>query len=99
MLGSPYEVIINMTDDLTVTDPDTNLVVGLSGLSGGKTLTLPKISSLRVTEIVIVNKSTSGGTIAVSPNAADSTIIGRVTCLVATGLTMKNDGLSQWYGI
>lgn len=99
MLGSPYEVIINMTDDLTLTDPDTNLVVGLSGLGGGKTLTLPKISTLRVSEIVVVNKSSSGGTITVAKNSADSTIVGRVTVLVATGLTMRHDGISQWYGI
>ena len=42
-LGSAFEVIILMTDNLTLSNGYTNLVVGSSGLSGGKTLTLPSV--------------------------------------------------------
>jgi hypothetical protein len=100
--GTAFEIIINMTDDLTLTNAATNLVVGLSGLSGGKTLTLPAISQMVASQnlqIKVVNKSSSGGTITIAPNAADSTIIGQVTCLVATGVTFFHNGLNQWYGI
>ena len=99
MLGSPYDIILPMTGDLTITDPDTTLVVGTSGLSGGKTLTLPAISQMGGTPITVVNKSSSGGTITVAANAADDTIVGKVTVEVARGVTFENDGLSQWYGI
>ena len=103
-LGSSFEVILNMTDDLTLaaSQANTNLVVGLSGLSGGKTLVLPAISQMVACQnpfIRVVNKSSSGGTITISKNSADSTIIGQVTCLVATGVTFFHNGLNQWYGI
>ncbi len=96
-----YEVILPMTNTLTVTDGATNAVIGTSGLSGGKVLTLPPISTMLASqnfEIEVFNVSSSGGTITVSPNAADSTIIGRVTVLVATGAVFRHDGRHQWYG-
>jgi len=96
-----YEIILPMTDTLTVLDAATNVVVGTSGLSGGKVLTLPAISTMLASqnfEIEVYNASGSGGTISISPNAADSTIIGRVTVLVATGAVFRHDGRHQWYG-
>lgn len=96
-----YEIILPMTDTLTVTDASTNVVVGTTGLGGGKTLTLPSIAAMLASQnfqIEIFNASGSGGTITVAPNAADSTIIGRVTVLVATGAIFRMDGRHQWYG-
>jgi ABC-type transporter Mla maintaining outer membrane lipid asymmetry ATPase subunit MlaF len=96
-----YEIILPMTDDLTVSDGATTAVIGTSGLSGGKTLTLPSIATMMTSQnfqILIYNKSGAGGTITVAPNAADSTIIGRVTVLVATGAVFQHDGRHQWYG-
>jgi len=100
-LSSPYEIILPMTDNLTVSDAATNLVVGTSGLSGGKTLTLPAISAMVASQnpyIKVVNASGAGGTITVTKNAADSTIIGQVTVAVATGCTFSHDGRHQWFG-
>ena len=99
-LGGNYEIILPMTGDLTVADAGTNLVVGTSGLGGGKTLTLPAISQMVASQnlqIEIVNSSGSGGTITIAKNSADSTIIGQVTVLVATGVVAKHDGKKQWY--
>lgn len=96
-----YEVLLLMTDTLTISDAATTAVIGDSGLSGGKVLTLPAISAMLANQnfqILVFNKSSSGGTITVSPNAADSTIIGRVTVLVATGAIFQHDGRHQWYG-
>lgn len=96
-----YEIILPMTDTLTVSDAATNAVVGTSGLSGGKVLTLPSIAAMMASQnfqLEVFNASGAGGTITVSPNAADNTIIGRVTVLVATGAVFKHDGRHQWYG-
>lgn len=101
LLGTPFEVIVNMTDSMTIADGNTNLIVGLSGLSGGKTLTLPSIQEMVASqnlELIVCNKSSSGGTITVAANSADA-IIGRVTAPVATGLTLKHDGLHTWFGM
>jgi ABC-type dipeptide/oligopeptide/nickel transport system ATPase component len=97
-----YEIILPMTDNLTISDAATNAVVGTSGLSGGKTLTLPSIASMLASQnfqIKVINASGSGGTITVAPNAADSTIIGRVAVTTATGSVYSHDGRHQWYGI
>jgi ABC-type transporter Mla maintaining outer membrane lipid asymmetry ATPase subunit MlaF len=99
--NSGYETILLMTDNLTVTDGATNAVIGTSGLSGGKTLTLPSIAVMMQSqnfEIEVFNASGSGGTITIAPNSADSTIIGRVTTAVATGIVFRHDGRHQWYG-
>lgn len=96
-----YELIVPMTDTLTLTDPAVNAVIGTTGLGGGKTVTLPSIAQMLASQnfqIEIFNSSGSGGTITVSPNAADNTIIGRVTVLVATGAVFRHDGRKQWYG-
>jgi ABC-type Na+ transport system ATPase subunit NatA len=102
ILGWPFETIINMTDDLTLSaaQANVNLVIGLSGLSGGKTLTLPAISQMVASQnpcIRVCNKSSSGGTITVACNSAN-TIIGDVTVPVTTGGTYYHDGISQWFG-
>ena len=94
-LGGSYEIILPMTDTLTVADGSTNLVVGTSGLAGGKTLTLPSIANMVANQnlqMEVVNASGSGGTITIAKNSADSTIIGQITVLVATGVIAKHDG-------
>ena len=99
VFGTSFEVILPMTDTLTVTNAATNLVQGTT--QGAKTLTLPSIANMVASQnlqIMVVNPSGGGGTITVAPNAADSTIIGRVTVLVATGAIFRHDGLHQWYG-
>ncbi len=95
-----YEIILPMTNDLTIADAATNLVVGTSGLSGGKTLTLPSIQQMLSSqnmELRVINLTASGGTITVAANAADN-IVGRVTCAVSTGLVLKHDGRNRWFG-
>src|SRR5438128_1418172 len=94
-LGASFEIVIPMTDNLTITDGATNLVYGSSGLSGGKTLTLCAISSMvgsQNPEMIVMNKSSSGGTITIAANSADS-IIGATTVAVATGRIAQHDGI------
>jgi len=100
-LGWGFEIIVAMTGDLTITDGATNLVVGTSGLSGGKTLTLPSIQGAMVPSqnpfIVVANKSASGGTITIAANSVDA-IVGTATVAAgATGITYRSDGLHTWY--
>jgi len=102
ILGWPFETIINMTDDMTIaaSQSNVNLVIGLSGLGGGKTLTLPAISQMVGSQnpcIRVCNKSDSGGTITVACNAADA-IIGDVSVTVAGGGTFFHDGIGTWFG-
>lgn len=101
-LGGTYENILPMTNTLTVTDATVNIVVGTSGLSGGKALTLPSIAQMVACQnlaLHVVNASGSGGTITVGPNAADNTIIGQVAVAVATGVVYRHDGRHTWFGI
>lgn len=98
VFGTSFEVIIPMTDNLTLTDGNVNLVRGLSGLGGGKTLTLPTIAEMVASqnfEFYLVNRAASGGTITIAAAASDS-IEGATTCLVATGRTLRHDGLHTW---
>lgn len=100
-LGFGFEIIIPMTGTLAITDGATNLVVGTSGLSGGKTLTLPSIQGAMVPSqnpfIVVANKSDSGGTITIAAASGDS-IVGTATLSAGgTGLTFRHDGLHQWF--
>lgn len=100
-LGFGFEIIIPMTDTLTLTDGAVNLVLGTSGLGGGKTLTLPSIQGALVPSqnpfIVVANKSTSGGTITVAAASGD-TIIGTATIAAgAIATTFRHDGLHQWF--
>ncbi len=65
-LGWPFEIIVAMTDNLAVTDGAINVIVGTSGLSGGKTLNLPTVQQMVASQnpaIIVVNKAASGGTI------------------------------------
>lgn len=97
--GSSFEIILPMTDTLTVSNAATNLVKGTT--QGAKTLTLPAISAMVASqnrEVKVVNPSGGGGTITVAANAADS-IIGRTTVAVANGATFYHDGLHTWFGI
>ena len=97
--GTSFEVILPMTDNLTVSNAGTNLVHGLSGLGGGKTLTLPAISQMVANQnffIQVTNASGSGGTITVAANAADA-IVGQTAVLVATGVRYFHDGLHTWF--
>ncbi len=99
-LGWPFEIIIAMSDTLTLTDGATNLVLVVSG-GGTKTLTLPSIQQMVASQnptLFVVNQSDSGGTVTVAANAADA-IKGRVTSAVSTGLTLRHDGLHTWFGM
>lgn len=100
VMGSSFEVIVPMTNTLVLTDGNVNLVRGVSGLGGGKNLTLPTVQEMvnsQNRELLVCNQSDSGGTITVVAASGDS-IIGRVTCAVATGLTLRHDGLKTWFG-
>lgn len=102
VFGTSFETIVPMTDTLTLTaaQANVNLVVGTSGLSGGKTLTLPAISQMVASQnffIQVSNKATSGGTITVAANSADA-IVGVATVAAgAAGLRFFHDGLHTWY--
>lgn len=103
VFGTAFEAILPMTDTLTMTNTqgNYNLVVGTSGLSGGKTLTLPSILSGMVPsqnlKIVVANKSDSGGTITIAAASGDS-IVGTATVAAgATGITYIHNGLHTWY--
>jgi tripartite-type tricarboxylate transporter receptor subunit TctC len=95
--GTAFEIILPMTDTLTVSNAGTNLVHGVS--QGAKTLTLPSIQAMIASQnfsIQVTNASGSGGTITVAANAADA-IVGQTAVLVATGVTYKHNGLHTWF--
>lgn len=99
VMGTSFEVIIPMTNTLTITDGNFNLVHGISGLSGGKTLTLCSIAEMVASqnlEAFVVNASGSGGTITIAANAADS-IVGATSVAVGTGRTLRHDGIHTWF--
>lgn len=99
--GSSFEQIVNMTDTLVLTEGAINLVRGLSGLSGGKNCTLPSIAEMVASQnnvLYIVNASDSGGTITAVAATGDA-IVGRITAPVATGLTLRHNGLHTWFGM
>ena len=89
-----------MTGDLAVTDGATNLVVGTSGLSGGKTLTLPPVANMVASQnpyIMVANKAASGGTITIAA-ASGNSIVGTATLAAGgTGLVFRHDGISTYY--
>lgn len=103
VFGTAFEAILPMTDTLAMTNSQANynLVVGTSGLSGGKTLTLPSIQGGMVPSqnlrIVVANKSNSGGTITIAAASGDS-IVGTATLAAGgTGIVYAHDGLHTWY--
>lgn len=97
--GWPFEIEVAMIDTLTITDGATNAVIGTSGLSGGKTLTLPAITAMVASQnpyIIVANKAASGGTITIAANSADA-IVGTATLAAgATGLVLRHNGLHTW---
>jgi hypothetical protein len=103
VFGTAFEAILPMTDTLTMTNAQANynLVVGTSGLSGGKTLTLPSILGGMVPSqnlrIVVANKAASGGTITIVAASGDA-IVGTATLAAGgTGIVYAHDGLHTWY--
>ena len=97
--GTAFEAIITITGARTIlaTEAYVNLIVALSGMPD--TLTLPAISAMTNSQnlkIQVVNKSSSGGTLTVAANSADS-IVGRTTLAVATGTQFFHDGRNTWY--
>ncbi len=102
VFGTSFEAILPMTGDLTMTasQANYNLVVGTSGLSGGKTLTLCAISAMVASQnlrIIVANKAASGGTITIAANSADA-IVGTATLAAGgTGIVYAHDGLHTWY--
>lgn len=103
VFGTSFEAILPMTDTLVMTNTQANynLVVGTSGLGGGKQLTLPSILNGMVPsqnlQIVVANKSDSGGTITVAAASGDS-IVGTATIAAgAIATTFRHNGLHTWY--
>ena len=99
VFGTAFEAIITFTGARTITAAEAyvNLVVALSGMPD--TLTLPAISAMIASQnlqIQIVNKSTSGGPLALAANSADA-IVGRISVPVATGTVLRHDGKNSWY--
>lgn len=102
VFGTAFQQILAMTNTLTMSadQADTNLVYGLSGLSGGKTLTLPKISQMVASQnffIQVSNKSDSGGTITVAAFSGDSIIGATSVAAGAVGVRYFHDGISKWF--
>lgn len=101
-LGWPFEIIVAMTDALAVTDGATNLVVGTSGLSGGKTLKLPSVQAMALSQnpfIIVANKAASGGTITITiGDSSGDNIVGTATLAAGgTALTFRHDGIHTYY--
>lgn len=99
VMGSSFEVILPMTNTLTITDGNFNLIHGISGLGGGKTVTLPSIAQMVAAQnrgAYLVNASGSGGTITIAAASGDS-IVGATTAIVATGRTLLHDGIHTWF--
>lgn len=99
VMGTSFEVIVPMTNTLTLTDGNFNLIHGISGLGGGKTVTLPTIAEMVASQNLVaflVNASGSGGTITIAAATGDS-IVGATTALVATGRTLRHDGIHTWF--
>lgn len=102
VFGTAFQQILPMTDTLTMTgnQADVNLVYGLSGLSGGKTLTLPKINQMVASQnffIQVSNKSDSGGTITVAAAAGDAIVGATTVAAGAVGVRYFHDGISKWF--
>lgn len=103
-LGTSFETILLMTDTLTMTAAQavTNLVVGSSGLSGGKVLTLPTVQAMVASQnlqLQVSNLSSSGGTITLTPATGDGIGGGPTTVPVARGVLLKHDGLKTWFTV
>jgi cell wall assembly regulator SMI1 len=102
VFGTAFQEILPMTDDLTMsaTQASYNIVVGTSGLSGGKTLTLPQVKQMVASQnlwMAVANKAASGGTITIAAFSGDS-IVGTATLAAGgTGLLFRHDGLKTWY--
>lgn len=101
VFGTSFEVILPMTNTLTMTaaQANTNLVNGVSGLGGGKTLTLPAISQMVAAQnpfIQVTNNSDSGGTITVAAASGDA-VKGLVSVTAALGARYYHDGLHTWF--
>lgn len=97
--GSSFEVILPATGALVMTSDqaNTNMIRCDSGMP--ETITLPPISALVAAqnlEFYLVNKSTSGGTATIAAPSGNS-IVGATTAAVATGRTIRHDGLSTFY--
>ncbi len=101
VMGTAFEIILNMTDTLTVTDSATNLVTCSSG-SSGKVLTLPAIAQMVASQnqwLIVVNNSS--GNVTLTPNSADTaTILGLgATLATSHGVKLYHNGVHQWYGV
>jgi hypothetical protein len=99
VFGSSFEAQLNITAARTIAASEAylNLVVAVSGMPD--TLTLPAISAMVASQnlsIQINNKSTSGGTLTIACNAADS-IVGRTTLTAGTATIFRHNGLNQWF--
>ena len=101
-LGWPFEIIRAMTDDLVITDGATNIIIGTSGLSGGKTLSLPTVQQMVASQnpyIIVANKAASGGTITIQvTSGSGDNIVGTATLAAGgTGITYRHDGIHTYF--
>ena len=102
IFGTSFQEILPMTDDLVMsaTQASVNLVVGTSGLSGGKTLTLCAVSAMVASQnlwLLVSNKAASGGTITIAAHSGDA-IVGTASLAAGgTGIMYRHDGLKTWY--
>lgn len=102
VFGTAFQQILPMTNNLVMSadQADVNLVVGTSGLSGGKQLTLPSIAQMVASQnffIQVSNKSDSGGTITVAAASGDAVVGVATVAAGAAGLRFHHDGLHTWY--
>ena len=102
VFGTAFQQILPMTDTLTMaaTQADVNLVVGTSGLSGGKTLTLPAINQMVASQnffIQVSNKAASGGTITIAAASGDAIVGVTSVAAGAVGVRYFHDGIHTWY--
>jgi hypothetical protein len=102
VFGTSFQEILPMTDDLVMTalQASYNLVIGTSGLSGGKQLTLPAVSAMTASQnlwMLVANKAASGGTITIVAHSGDA-IVGTATLAAGgTGIMYRHDGLKNWF--
>lgn len=99
VFGTSFEVILPITGTtvMTADQANTNMIRCDSGMAG--TITLPAISALVAAqnlEFYLVNKSSSGGTATIAAASGDS-IVGATTAAVATGRTIRHDGIHTLY--
>lgn len=99
IFGTSFEVILPITGTTVMTgaQANTNMIRCDSGMAG--TVTLPTIAALVASqnlEFYLINQAASGGTCTIAAPSGN-TIIGATTAAVATGRTIRHDGVATFY--